>query len=149
MATTKTLTPTNQAITIAAFTEKPDNRVNATNDDKLADAVNALNSKFGNQSHGLTAASNVTLSAAYKAIAGTIKCYNLRISTTAQIAADTSLVSGFDAPALDANGGAVGLGFNNATKGSKTFFLSADGTLRCAENIPSGTDWRINLVYRG
>ena len=44
MATTKTLTPTNQAITIAAFTEKPDNRVNATNDDKLADAVNALNS---------------------------------------------------------------------------------------------------------
>ena len=46
MATTKTLTPTNQAITIAAFTEKPDNRVNATNDDKLADAVNALNSKF-------------------------------------------------------------------------------------------------------
>jgi len=50
MATTKTLTPTNQAITIAAFTEKPDNRVNATNDDKLADAVNALNSNFETQS---------------------------------------------------------------------------------------------------
>jgi len=45
MATTKTLTPTNQAITLAAFTEKPDNRTNVTNDDKLADAVNALNSK--------------------------------------------------------------------------------------------------------
>lgn len=44
MATTKTLTPTNQAITLAAFTEKPDNRTNVTNDDKLADAVNALNS---------------------------------------------------------------------------------------------------------
>ena len=46
MATTKTLTPTNQAITLAAFTEKPDNRTNVTNDDKLADAVNALNSKI-------------------------------------------------------------------------------------------------------
>jgi hypothetical protein len=46
MATTKTLTPTNQAITLAAFTEKPDNRTNVTNDDKLADAVNALNSKL-------------------------------------------------------------------------------------------------------
>lgn len=44
MATTKTLTPTNQAITLADFTEKPDNRTNVTNDDKLADAVNALNS---------------------------------------------------------------------------------------------------------
>lgn len=46
MATTKTLTPTNQAITLAAFTEKPDNRTNVTNDDKLADAVNALNSNI-------------------------------------------------------------------------------------------------------
>ena len=48
MATTKTLTPTNQAITLAAFTEKPDNRTNVTNDDKLADAINALNSKLNN-----------------------------------------------------------------------------------------------------
>lgn len=46
MATTKTLTPTNQAITLAAFTEKPDNRTNVTNDDRLADAVNTLNSKI-------------------------------------------------------------------------------------------------------
>ena len=46
MATTKTLTPTNQAITLADFTEKPDNRTNVTNDDKLADAVNALNSNM-------------------------------------------------------------------------------------------------------
>lgn len=46
MATTKTLTPTNQAITLAAFTEKPDNRTNVTNDDKLADAVNTLNSNI-------------------------------------------------------------------------------------------------------
>lgn len=52
MATTKTLTPTNQAITLAAFTEKPDNRTNVTNDDKLADAVNALNSKIRTISTG-------------------------------------------------------------------------------------------------
>lgn len=51
MATTKTLTPTNQAITLAAFTEKPDNRTNVTNDDKLADAVNALNSNIADISH--------------------------------------------------------------------------------------------------
>ena len=60
MATTKTLTPTNQAITLAAFTEKPDNRTNVTNDDRLADAVNALNSmgvnntKINLQVNGLT-----------------------------------------------------------------------------------------------
>lgn len=52
MATTKTLTPTNQAITIAAFTEKPDNRVNATNDDKMADAINTLNSNVENIQKG-------------------------------------------------------------------------------------------------
>ena len=52
MATTKTLTPTNQAITLAAFTEKPDNRTNVTNDDKLADAVNALNSNKMNSTIG-------------------------------------------------------------------------------------------------
>lgn len=46
MATTKTLTPTNQNITLAAFTEKPDNRINVANDEKLADAVNVLNGKF-------------------------------------------------------------------------------------------------------
>ena len=46
MATTKTLTPTNQNITLSAFTEKPDNRINVANDEKLADAVNALNSNI-------------------------------------------------------------------------------------------------------
>lgn len=54
MATTKTLTPTNQAITLAAFTEKPDNRTNVTNDDKLADAVNALNSNLNKSSNVLS-----------------------------------------------------------------------------------------------
>ena len=52
MATTKTLTPTNQAITLAAFTEKPDNRTNVTNDDRLADAVNTLNSNINNVGSG-------------------------------------------------------------------------------------------------
>ena len=46
MATTKTLNPTNQTITLAEFTEKPDNRVNVNNDSKLADAINSLNSKI-------------------------------------------------------------------------------------------------------
>lgn len=59
MATTKTLTPTNEAITLAAFTEKPDNRTNVTNDDKLADAVNALNS---NSAHIIIKPYTVTLS---------------------------------------------------------------------------------------
>ena len=43
-ATTKTLTPTNQVISIPAFTDKPDNRLQADSTGKLADAVNALNS---------------------------------------------------------------------------------------------------------
>ena len=47
MATTKTLTPTNQTITIDAFQgEKPDHRHVADAETKLADAVNALNSQI-------------------------------------------------------------------------------------------------------
>lgn len=47
MATTKTLAPTNQTITIAAFQgEKPDHRQVADAEGKLADAVNALNSQI-------------------------------------------------------------------------------------------------------
>lgn len=47
MATTKTLTPTNETITIDAFQgEKPDHRHVADAEGKLADAVNALNSKI-------------------------------------------------------------------------------------------------------
>lgn len=47
-ATTKTLTPTNQTISIPAFTDKPDNRLQTDSTSKLADAVNALNSKMAN-----------------------------------------------------------------------------------------------------
>lgn len=47
MATTKTLTPTNEPITIDAFQgEKPDYRHVADAEMKLADAVNALNSQI-------------------------------------------------------------------------------------------------------
>ena len=73
MATTKTLTPTNQAITLAAFTEKPDNRTNVTNDDKLADAVNALNSKIATyptfKAFEIAANSSITLN-----ISGSGRC---------------------------------------------------------------------------
>ena len=46
-ATTKTLTPTNQTISIPAFTDKPDNRLQADSTGKLADAVNALAEQAG------------------------------------------------------------------------------------------------------
>lgn len=47
-ATTKTLTPTNQVISIPAFTDKPDNRLQTDSTSKLADAVNALSGQIGN-----------------------------------------------------------------------------------------------------
>ena len=47
MATTKTLTPTNQTITIQAFQgEKPDFQYISDAEEKIADAVNALNSQL-------------------------------------------------------------------------------------------------------
>lgn len=47
MATTKTLQPTNQQITIAAFSgEKPDQRQIADAETKMADAINAVNSQI-------------------------------------------------------------------------------------------------------
>ena len=59
MATQKTLAPTNQTITIAAFQgEKPDQRQVADAEGKLADAVNALNSQKTNRIAAGFAASN-------------------------------------------------------------------------------------------
>ena len=45
-ATTKTLTPTNETISIPAFTDKPDNRLQTDSTGKLADAVNALSEQI-------------------------------------------------------------------------------------------------------
>lgn len=112
------------------------------------DAFNSLSNQLGNVSSGLKAVTNVSIVNAYKGIAGTIFCYNLRLSFSAAFSADTDLVTGFETPALSANGGAVGLGFNNANRNTKTFYLSSAGNLRCAESITSGEDYRINLVYR-
>lgn len=123
-------------------------KIGSVGSTSLQDQVDTLNSKIGNQVHGLTAEANITLNGAYKGIADSIKVYNLRITISANIAADTALVSGFDAPALAANGGAVGLGFNNASRATKTFFLNAAGELRCAEALTSGEDYRIDIVYR-
>lgn len=50
MATSKTLTPTNVTISIPEFTDQPDQRVNSNGIDKLADAVNALNTHVENLS---------------------------------------------------------------------------------------------------
>lgn len=51
-ATTKTLTPTNQTISIPAFTDKPDNRLQTDSTGKLADAVNALSEQIMNLGGG-------------------------------------------------------------------------------------------------
>ena len=42
MATSKTLKPTNQTISIPAMTDRPNQSVNSNCIDKLADAVNAI-----------------------------------------------------------------------------------------------------------
>ena len=53
MATTKTLTPTNQTITIQAFQgEKPDFQYISDAEGKIADAVNALNSQITTYQNG-------------------------------------------------------------------------------------------------
>ena len=46
MATSKTLTPTNETISIPAMTDQPDASVFSNCVDKEADAINALNSKL-------------------------------------------------------------------------------------------------------
>lgn len=45
-ATQKTLTPTNEVISIPAFTDKPDYRLPIDSTGKLADAINVLDSKI-------------------------------------------------------------------------------------------------------
>lgn len=49
MATSKTLTPTNETIQIPAMTDAPDASVFSNCIDKEADAINALNSKIDNK----------------------------------------------------------------------------------------------------
>ena len=48
MATSKTLKPTNVSISIPAFTDKPDQRLNTNCIDKEADAINALSDRTAN-----------------------------------------------------------------------------------------------------
>ena len=66
-ATTKTLTPTNETISIPAFTDKPDNRLQTDSTGKLADAVNALSEQMANITWTkITVANNVGSSRFYK-----------------------------------------------------------------------------------
>lgn len=63
MATTKTLTPTNETITIDSFQgEKPDYRHVADAETKLANAVNALNSQIAPSDYGTATRSSTYLS---------------------------------------------------------------------------------------
>ena len=48
MATSKLLRPTNVTISIPAFTDQPDQRVNSNCIDKEADAINTLSEQIGN-----------------------------------------------------------------------------------------------------
>ena len=96
MATTKTLTPTNQAITIAAFTEKPDNRINATNDDKMADAINTLNSKSTNSITKVVSGGTMDCHTLYKV--GNTVFASIRIHSLDNVATDQvfcTIPSGF------------------------------------------------------
>lgn len=84
MATTKTLTPTNQTITIAAFQgEKPDHRHVADAESKLADAINALNSQLA------TLATNRTATISVGEVTGTYKDVQISVSNS-----DFQLVKG-------------------------------------------------------
>ncbi len=51
MATSKTLTPTNETIQIPEFTDQPDQRVNSNCIDKEADAINTLHSNLNNRTN--------------------------------------------------------------------------------------------------
>lgn len=96
MATTKTLTPTNQAITLAAFTEKPDNRTNVTNDDRLADAVNTLNSKSTNSITKVVSGGTMDCHSLYKV--GNTVFASIRIHSLDNVATDQvfcTIPSGF------------------------------------------------------
>lgn len=106
MATTKTLTPTNQAITLTAFTEKPDNRTNVTNDDKLADAVNALNSNLtelrtafaGSSIKDDLTSSYGDINSAYAITIGSLCVVTMYFTPNATIPALTEFVSGLPRP---------------------------------------------------
>ena len=50
MATSKLLKPTNVTISIPAFTDQPDQRVNSNCIDKEADAINSLSDQIANLS---------------------------------------------------------------------------------------------------
>lgn len=70
MATSKTLTPTNETIQIPAMTDAPDASVFSNCIDKEADAINALNSKITTATEiTLTAGSGITVPT------GGIKCH--------------------------------------------------------------------------
>lgn len=145
MATTKTLTPTNQEITLAAFTEKPDNRTNVTNDDKLADAVNALNEDITPiELTGITAGTRTTIGDSHCYRIGKTVVVNISVVTQAAMTDSEVMVNGFPHPTK-----AVPItGHGNTGLGNYQGWLSTGGKImNNYDGFQSGKRYYFNFAY--
>ena len=125
-------------------TDKP---LSAAQGKALNDALGALVAVT--VSAGLTGATGVTVNNQVKLSIGKLRVYEIVFSTTASIAADTDLVTGFDTQMLGANGVAlVGPLFNNgAHNDSRVGYLSTGNALCCTTAFGSGDMRRCTIVY--
>ena len=146
MATTKTLTPTNQAITLADFTEKPDNRTNVTNDDKLGDAVNALNSNFSTLLTPTNVSANVTIASGGYVKIGTIVIVNVHINVDQAVTGNDTICT-FPAPRVG-NQAVLPMAPSSSGIGSgKVMYIRENGEARFFQGEAAGTSYNISGAY--
>lgn len=100
-------------------------------------------------SAGLTGATGVTVNSQLKMSIGRLRVYEIVFTTSASIAADTALVTGFDSQSLAMNGiPLVGPLFNNGAHGdSREGYLNTSNALCCTTAIGSGDMRRCTVIY--
>lgn len=146
-ATTKTLTPTNQVISIPAFTDKPDYRLPIDSTEKLADAVNALDSKIAYVSEVMGTAMGLTFTL-YRSGGA----YMIRVTgTLTEALSGSTSYEICDASVLDYTGFVsyvIAIEFNSSTFFG--FYISNNKLMMQAKSArPSGSQISMILTWAG
>lgn len=133
--TTKTLTPTNQTITLPDMTERPNASVLVDGIGKDADAINALSEQIANDDIiAPTAGTNVTIDAGGYCVVGKMVFVNIRLTTSATISSGY-LVTNLPHPKPSNNKNYVpvyGYGVGNQ------IFITSNGEMQVNESIGAG-----------
>lgn len=146
-ATQKTLTPTNEVISIPAFADKPDYRLPIDSTGKLADAINALYSFFSTYED---VTSDIQLDTGGEAISndqsciiyGPIVVLNVNMSIKGSLSSGANLLKGL--PRAGKRAFATAVDSNNERV---RMFVNNYGILKTDDAVTTGGWINVSFVY--